>query len=54
MSSREVRKPGKQGSWYVYDPEELADQLQSFLQAVPDQINGSSTPIPGARVIIAP
>ncbi|KAM0282608.1 hypothetical protein ACHAQH_002978 [Verticillium albo-atrum] len=54
MSSRDVRKPGKAGSWYVADPNRLAQQLEGFLGDVPDQIDSSDLPITGARVIIAP
>ncbi|KAL2754930.1 hypothetical protein ACRALDRAFT_1077117 [Sodiomyces alcalophilus JCM 7366] len=54
MSSSEVRKPGKQGSWYSGDANKLADQLEEFLEDVPNQIDGSGVPIPRARVIIAP
>lgn len=54
MSSREVRKPGKQGSWYLGDADNLSDQLEGFLKDVPNQIDGSDVPIPRARVIIAP
>lgn len=49
-----VRKPGKQGLWYTKDPSELDEQLQDFLNQVPNQIDGLDLPIPGARVIIAP
>lgn len=54
MSSRDVRKPGKAGSWYLADAKQLAEQLEGFLDDVPSQINSSDVPIPGARVIIAP
>lgn len=49
-----TRPPGKAGSWYVGDPEELGEELDSYLADVPKTIDGSTTPVPGARVIIAP
>jgi len=49
-----TRPPGKAGSWYVGDPEELGEELDSYLSDVPMTIEGSPTPVPGARVIIAP
>lgn len=54
MSSLNTRPPGKQGSWYLRDPEKLQEQLEGFLAQVPDQIDESELPIPGARIIIAP
>ncbi|KAF4635275.1 hypothetical protein G7Y89_g2827 [Cudoniella acicularis] len=41
-------------SWYKGDPEQLGAQLDQFLAQVPDTVEGSSLPVPGARVIIAP
>lgn len=49
-----TRPPAKAGSWYVGDPDELEEELDSYLGDVPNTIDGSSTPIPGARIIIAP
>ncbi|KAG5928826.1 hypothetical protein E4U42_007939 [Claviceps africana] len=49
-----VRQAGKAGSWYVASPGELAVELEDYLSEVPDTINGSSLPIKGARVVIAP
>lgn len=49
-----TRPAGKAGSWYDGDPESLEEQLDEFLEAVPDAIDGVSLPVTGARVIIAP
>lgn len=49
-----VREPGKKGLWYPEDPSELDEQLQGFLDRVPNQIDGFDLPVSGARVIIAP
>lgn len=49
-----VRPAGKAGSWYEGDPETLDEQLDEFLQDVPDAIDGVPLPVAGARVIIAP
>ncbi|OLN86774.1 Protein MEMO1 [Colletotrichum chlorophyti] len=54
MASDTTRRPGKQGEWYVGDPTRLSNQLDDFLSRVPEQIDGESLPIKGARVIIAP
>ena len=49
-----TRETGKAGSWYVASPEALSAELDGYLSEVPDTIDGSSLPIPGARIIIAP
>lgn len=46
-----TRPAGKAGSWYTDDVDELDEQLDSFIAAVPENIKG---PIAGARVVIAP
>lgn len=49
-----TRRAAKAGSWYTANPDILSKQLEKWLDDVPNKINGSSLPIPGARVIIAP
>lgn len=49
-----TRQAGKAGSWYVASPDELGIELQEYLSDVPDTIDGSSLPIKGARIVIAP
>lgn len=49
-----IRPAGKAGSWYEEDPETLRLELQSYLTAVPESLDGVPLPIPEARVIIAP
>jgi hypothetical protein len=49
-----VRPAGKAGTWYIGKPAKLGHQLGGWLADVPDTVDGSSLPIPGARVIIAP
>ncbi|PHH83293.1 hypothetical protein CDD82_2473 [Ophiocordyceps australis] len=49
-----TRPATKAGAWYTGSPDALAKELDGFLAAVPDTIDASSLPIPGARVIIAP
>lgn len=52
MGSREASHAG---SWYSDDGETLTRQLDSWLDKVPDEVEGvGKLPIPGARVIIAP
>ncbi|KAI0178937.1 UPF0103-domain-containing protein [Hypoxylon sp. FL1284] len=41
-------------SWYDGDPDALSDQLDKFLADVPDTVDGSSLPIPKAKIVIAP
>jgi len=49
-----TREASHAGSWYEDDPSELSRQLDEFLGRVPETLDESSLPIPGARVIIAP
>ncbi|KAI1815581.1 UPF0103-domain-containing protein [Poronia punctata] len=54
MKLNGTREAGKAGSWYEEDAEILSEQLDGFLDNVPATIDGSTPPIPGAKVIIAP
>ncbi|RYP24426.1 hypothetical protein DL767_008596 [Monosporascus sp. MG133] len=54
MKQRGTREASHAYSWYDGDPTSLSRQLESFLEEVPDTINNSNLPIPGARVVIAP
>jgi len=54
MSQRGTREADHAGSWYVASPKQLSSQLDGWLDDVPDKINDSGLPVPGARVIIAP
>ncbi|KAF5629271.1 hypothetical protein F52700_7589 [Fusarium sp. NRRL 52700] len=49
-----IRPAEKAGSWYKKDPANLRLELQNYLAAVPESLDGVALPIPGARVIIAP
>ncbi|POR32258.1 Protein MEMO1 [Tolypocladium paradoxum] len=49
-----TRPAGKAGLWYPENPKTLEELLNGYLALVPETINHSSLPIPGARVIIAP
>ncbi|CVK83138.1 hypothetical protein FPRO06_00580 [Fusarium proliferatum] len=49
-----TRPAKKAGSWYEEDPETLRLELQSYLTAVPESLDGVPVPVTGARVIIAP
>ncbi|KAK2601663.1 hypothetical protein QQS21_004814 [Conoideocrella luteorostrata] len=49
-----TRNAGKAGSWYVASPDELDRELDDYLSEVPDTVDGSSLPIKGARIVIAP
>jgi hypothetical protein len=53
-ASMGTREASHAGSWYEEDPSELSQQLDEFLARVPETLDNSSLPIPGARVIIAP
>jgi len=53
-SDGDVRKAGKRGTWYTYDKKTLSDEIDAWLDKVPNTINGHDLPIQGARVIIAP
>lgn len=50
----DTRPAGKAGSWYEGDLDKLVPQLNGFFAKVPETVDGSSLPIPGARIIIAP
>ncbi|KAL6887683.1 UPF0103 domain-containing protein [Trichoderma longibrachiatum] len=50
----ETRPASKAGSWYKDDPDELMQDLDKFLAKVPETVDGSPVPIPGARIIVAP
>ncbi|KAI1762323.1 UPF0103-domain-containing protein [Hypoxylon sp. FL1150] len=54
MKQKGSREATHAFSWYDGDPDTLSGQLDGFLKDVPDTIDGSSLPIPGARVVIAP
>ncbi|KAL7821917.1 UPF0103 domain-containing protein [Trichoderma gracile] len=49
-----TRPASKAGSWYEGDASQLAKDLDKHLAKVPETVDGSPLPIPGARVIIAP
>lgn len=49
-----TRPASKAGSWYERDPAVLAAELDDYLARVPETVDGSPLPIPGARMIIAP
>jgi predicted class III extradiol MEMO1 family dioxygenase len=49
-----IRSAGKAGAWYVASPDDLGSELDEYLSDVPETIDGSSLPLPGARIIIAP
>ncbi|KAK0757681.1 hypothetical protein N5P37_009695 [Trichoderma harzianum] len=50
----ETRPASKAGSWYTGKPKDLEEELDEYLAEVPETVDGSSLPIPGARIIIAP
>ncbi|KAL7927187.1 MEMO1 family [Trichoderma austrokoningii] len=50
----DTRPAGKAGGWYTDIVVDLADQISGFFAKVPETIDDSSLPIPGARIIIAP
>ncbi|KAH0529989.1 hypothetical protein TsFJ059_004674 [Trichoderma semiorbis] len=50
----ETRPASKAGSWYKKTPADLVKDLDKYLAKVPETVDGSSLPIPGARIIIAP
>lgn len=54
MATRPAGKAGKAGSWYEVDPAKLKRQLYDYIAKVPDRVNDSTLPIPGARIVIAP
>lgn len=49
-----TRPASKAGSWYEGEADKLAKDLDGHLAKVPETVDGSPLPIPGARVIIAP
>lgn len=49
-----TRAASHAGSWYSSAPAKLSSELDGWLAQVPDSIDGSKLPVPGARVIIAP
>ncbi|KAH7256568.1 MEMO1 family [Fusarium tricinctum] len=49
-----TRPAKKAGTWYEKDATALKSELEDYLEAVPDSIDGAPVPIPGARVVIAP
>lgn len=49
-----LRTAGKAGSWYVASPDDLGSELDEYLSDVPETVDDSTLPIPGARIIIAP
>ncbi|KAI0881241.1 UPF0103-domain-containing protein [Annulohypoxylon maeteangense] len=54
MKLKGTREASHADSWYDGDPDTLSGQLDEFLSRVPDSIDGSGLPIPGAKVVIAP
>ncbi|RBR25001.1 uncharacterized protein FIESC28_02271 [Fusarium coffeatum] len=49
-----TRPAEKAGHWYKAKPTVLKNELQKYLAAVPDTVDGAPVPISGARVVIAP
>ncbi|KAM0365624.1 hypothetical protein ACHAO7_010065 [Fusarium culmorum] len=49
-----TRPAQKAGTWYEDDPSVLKKQLESYLAAVPESIDGVPVPVNGARIVIAP
>lgn len=49
-----TRKDSHAHSWYEGEPDQLSSTLDEFLAEVPNDIEGNSLPIKGARTIIAP
>jgi MEMO1 family protein len=49
-----TRPAEKAGYWYKSEASVLKNELQGYLAAVPDTVDGAPLPIAGARVIIAP
>ncbi|TQS33000.1 hypothetical protein Golomagni_06670 [Golovinomyces magnicellulatus] len=45
----DVRPATKAGSWYTDDPDELREELEGYLENVPDVIDGNTLPIKDAR-----
>ncbi|KAK2858429.1 hypothetical protein FQN49_004743 [Arthroderma sp. PD_2] len=50
-----VRRPSHAGSWYSDNGPMLQNQIDKWMEEVPDTLDGlGSLPVPGARMIIAP
>ncbi|KAM6537341.1 hypothetical protein FALCPG4_003267 [Fusarium falciforme] len=50
-----ITRPAKKaGTWYLKDADALRGELEGYLAAVPESIDGAHVPIPGARIVIAP
>lgn len=50
-----ITRPAKKaGTWYLKDADALRGELEGYLAAVPESIDGAPVPIPGARIVIAP
>ncbi|KAM0231137.1 hypothetical protein ACHAPO_008753 [Fusarium lateritium] len=49
-----TRPAQKAGTWYEDDPAVLKEQLESYLAAVPESVDGVPLPVNGARIVIAP
>ncbi|KAK9802508.1 hypothetical protein SCARD494_00441 [Seiridium cardinale] len=54
MAQTGTRPASHADSWYEADPAVLSRDLDEWLAEVPDTLDNQSTPIPGARVVIAP
>jgi len=53
--SRGIREADHAGSWYSSNGQQLASQLDAWLDAVPeDALSDGSLPLSGARVVISP
>ncbi|CZS97807.1 hypothetical protein WAI453_008842 [Rhynchosporium graminicola] len=49
-----TRSASHAGSWYSSRSSTLSNELEQWLAQVPDTIDGTQLPVPGARIIIAP
>ncbi|KAH6724740.1 MEMO1 family [Leptodontidium sp. MPI-SDFR-AT-0119] len=49
-----TRAASHAGSWYSSRGTTLSNELDQWLAQVPDSIDGTQLPVPGARIIIAP
>ncbi|KAI2622501.1 UPF0103-domain-containing protein [Hypoxylon sp. NC1633] len=54
MKQKGTREASHSDSWYDGDSNTLSNQLDGYLNDVPNSLNGSGLPIPGAKVVIAP
>lgn len=50
----DTRLAKKAGSWYQAAEDDLMRDINKFLAKVPETVDDSPLPIPGARIIIAP